>query len=105
MANQHSAAQPDRDHRRHHPSYTGAKSPACQTSRKSCKGPDFPTGGYILDARVSTDAYTKGRGHLKIRAKAKIERTGKDQEQIIVDELPYQVNKAKLIENVAALIQ
>jgi DNA gyrase subunit A len=67
-------------------------------------GPDFPTGGFILGRQGILDAYTKGRGQLKIRAKAAIERTGKDHEQIIVTEIPYQVNKAKLIEHVAALI-
>jgi len=67
-------------------------------------GPDFPTGGFILGRQGIIDAYTKGRGQIKIRAKAAIERTGKDHEQIVVTEIPYQVNKAKLIEYVAALI-
>ena len=68
------------------------------------KGPDFPTGGYILGRQGILEAYTKGRGQLKLRAKAAIERTGKDHEQIIVTEIPYQVNKAKLIAHVASLI-
>jgi DNA gyrase subunit A len=67
-------------------------------------GPDFPTGGFILGRQGIVEAYTRGRGQLKIRAKAAIERIGKDHEQIVVTEIPYQVNKAKLIEHVAALI-
>jgi DNA gyrase subunit A len=68
------------------------------------QGPDFPTGAYILGRQGILEAYTRGRGQLKIRAKAAIERTGKDHEQIVVTEIPYQVNKAKLIEHVASLI-
>ena len=67
-------------------------------------GPDFPTGGYILGRNGIVDAYTRGRGQLKLRAKAAIERTGKDREQIIVTEIPYQVNKSKLLEQIAALV-
>jgi DNA gyrase subunit A len=68
------------------------------------QGPDFPTGGFILGRQGILEAYTRGRGQIKIRAKAAIERTGKDHEQIIVTEIPYQVNKARLIEHVARLI-
>ena len=57
------------------------------------KGPDFPTGGLILGRQGIVDAYTRGRGSIKIRAKAAIERVGKDREQIVVTEIPYQVNK------------
>jgi DNA gyrase subunit A len=67
-------------------------------------GPDFPTGGFILGRSGIVDAFTRGRGQLKIRAKAAIERTGKDREQIVVTEIPYQVNKAKLIEHASALV-
>jgi DNA gyrase subunit A len=67
-------------------------------------GPDFPTGGFILGRQGILDAYTRGRGQLKIRARAKIERLGKDREQIIVDQIPYQVNKSRLIEQMAALV-
>jgi len=67
-------------------------------------GPDFPTGGYILGRQGIIDAFTKGRGQLKLRAKAAIESRGKDREHIIVTEIPYQVNKARLIENAAALV-
>jgi DNA gyrase subunit A len=67
-------------------------------------GPDFPTGGFILGRQGIIDAFTKGRGQLKLRAKAAIESRGKDREHIIVTEIPYQVNKARLIENAAALV-
>jgi DNA gyrase subunit A len=67
-------------------------------------GPDFPTGGFILGRQGIIDAYTKGRGQLKLRAKAAIERIGKDREHIVVTEIPYQVNKARLIEQAAALV-
>jgi DNA gyrase subunit A len=67
-------------------------------------GPDFPTGGFILGRHGILEAYTKGRGQIKIRARAAIERIGKDHEQIVVTEIPYQVNKANLIKQVAALI-
>jgi DNA gyrase subunit A len=67
-------------------------------------GPDFPTGGFILGRQGILDYYMKGRGSLKLRAKAAMEKLGKDRESIIVTELPYQVNKARLIEHVAALV-
>src|SRR5579883_2972945 len=67
-------------------------------------GPDFPTGGFILGRQGILDYFTKGRGSLKIRAKAAIEKMGKDREAIVVTEIPYQVNKARLIEHVAALV-
>ena len=67
-------------------------------------GPDFPTGGFILGRQGILDAYTKGRGQLRLRAKAAIERLGKDREQIVVREIPYQVNKSKLIEHMASLV-
>jgi DNA gyrase subunit A len=67
-------------------------------------GPDFPTGGIILGRQGILDAYTRGRGHLKLRARAAIERMGKDREQIVVTEIPYQVNRARLVEQAAALV-
>ncbi len=67
-------------------------------------GPDFPTGGFILGRQGILDAYMTGRGHLKLRARAAIERIGKDKEQIVVTEIPYQVNKAKLQEHAAGLV-
>jgi DNA gyrase subunit A len=67
-------------------------------------GPDFPTGGYILGRNGIFDAYTRGRGQLKLRAKCSTERVGKDKEQIVITEIPYQVNKSKLIEQIAAAV-
>ena len=67
-------------------------------------GPDFPTGGFILGRQGIIDAYTRGRGQLKLRAKAAIERVGKAKEQIVVTEIPYQVNKSKLLEQIAAMV-
>jgi DNA gyrase subunit A len=68
------------------------------------KGPDFPTGGYILGRQGILDAFRTGRGSLKIRAKAEILPMGKDRQHIIVTEIPYQVNKSRLIETTAALV-
>ncbi len=67
-------------------------------------GPDFPTGGLILGRAGILDAYARGRGHLKLRAKAAIERVGKDKDQIIITEIPYQVGKSKLLEQIASLV-
>jgi DNA gyrase subunit A len=68
------------------------------------QGPDFPTGGFILGRTGILDYFTKGRGTLKLRAKAAIEKFGKDREAIVVTEIPYQVNKARLIEATAGLV-
>jgi DNA gyrase subunit A len=68
------------------------------------QGPDFPTGGFILGREGIRDYFTKGRGSLKLRARAATEKLGKDREAIIVTEIPYQVNKARLIEHAAALV-
>ncbi len=68
------------------------------------QGPDFPTGGFILGRQGILDYFTKGRGTLKLRAKAATEKIGKDREAIIVTEIPYQVNKARLIETTAGLV-
>ncbi len=70
------------------------------------KGPDFPTAGTICGLDGVRSAYRTGRGVIQIRAKTKIESTKKsDKEAIIVTELPYQVNKAKLIEKIAELVR
>jgi DNA gyrase subunit A len=68
------------------------------------KGPDFPTGGIIFGKKGITDAYTTGRGRIKVRSKTHIEEK-KNKEVIVVDELPYQVNKSRLIENIAHLVR
>lgn len=72
---------------------------------KKVKGPDFPTGGIIRGYEGIKNAYTTGRGLLKVHAKAFIEEQKNGKETIIVKELPYQVNKANLIESIAELIQ
>src|SRR5690349_12332340 len=71
---------------------------------KFVTGPDFPTGGQILGRQGILDAYVRGRGSLKIRAKTKRETLTRDREAIIVTEIPYQVNKSKLIEQMSALV-
>jgi DNA gyrase subunit A len=68
------------------------------------QGPDFPTGGFILGRQGILDYFTKGRGTLKLRAKAATESFGKDREAIVVTEIPYQVNKARLIEAAAGMV-
>jgi DNA gyrase subunit A len=67
-------------------------------------GPDFPTGGYIYGRGGIRQAYLSGRGQITMRAKAEIERMGKDRDSIIITEIPYQVNKARLIEKIAELV-
>jgi DNA gyrase subunit A len=69
------------------------------------KGPDFPTGGIIHGTGGIKDAYATGRGLIKIRAKARIEREHRGGENIIISEMPYQVNKARLIEKIAELVR
>lgn len=68
-------------------------------------GPDFPTAGEILGRSGIRRAYETGRGSIIVRAKAEIEQTKKDRERIIVTELPYQVNKARLVEKIADLVR
>jgi DNA gyrase, A subunit len=69
------------------------------------KGPDFPTGGVILGKQGIREAYETGRGRVRVRAVAEIEEMKKDKYRIVVSELPYQVNKAKLIEDIASLVR
>jgi len=69
------------------------------------KGPDFPTGGIIMGRKGIEDAYTTGRGSIVVRAKANIETLESGKSCIYVTELPYQVNKARLIEKIAALVK
>ena len=66
-------------------------------------GPDFPTGGIIMGKMGIASAYRTGRGKIVVRAKAEIERYAKDRSRIVVTEIPYQVNKARLVENIAQL--
>ena len=71
---------------------------------KIIKGPDFPTGGIIMGHEGIRSAYTTGRGRIIVRARAEIEEMG-NRQRIVVTELPYQVNKARLIENIANLVK
>ncbi|MBF9196611.1 DNA gyrase subunit A [Microvirga terrestris] len=68
-------------------------------------GPDFPTGALILGRAGARSAYTTGRGSVIMRAKSEIEEVRKDREAIIFTEIPYQVNKASLIEKIAELVR
>ena len=72
---------------------------------KYITAPDFPTGGIIYGYQGVKDAYTTGRGIIKVRAKANIETLKNNRENIVVTELPYQVNKASLIEKIAELVR
>ncbi len=69
------------------------------------KGPDFPTGGEILGTRGIEDAYRTGRGKIRCRAVSEVETLPNGKSQIIVTELPYMVNKANLIRNIADLVK
>jgi DNA gyrase subunit A len=69
------------------------------------KGPDFPTGGIIYGKAGISSAYRTGRGRLKLRAKAEIVTTDNGRSEIIVSEIPYQVNKKKLIKQIADLVK
>ncbi|HET7267137.1 MAG TPA: DNA gyrase subunit A [Oleiagrimonas sp.] len=68
-------------------------------------GPDFPTAGIINGAAGIVEAYRTGRGRIRVRALAEVETDAKGRDTIIVDELPYQVNKARLIEKIAELVK
>lgn len=69
------------------------------------KGPDFPTGGLILGYDGIKSAYTTGRGVVKMRAQARVEKMSNGKPRIIVTEIPYQVNKARLVEKIAELVR
>jgi DNA gyrase subunit A len=69
------------------------------------KGPDFPTGGLILGREGIRNAYTTGRGSVKMRAQARTEKMANGKSRILVTEIPYQVNKARLIETIANLVR
>lgn len=72
---------------------------------QTIKGPDFPTAGVILGKSGIRDAYATGRGRIKVRSKVEIQQTKRGKQQIIVSELPYMVNKAKLIQKIAELVK
>ncbi|MBN1981804.1 MAG: DNA gyrase subunit A [Chitinivibrionales bacterium] len=68
-------------------------------------GPDFPTGGFIYGRSGIWQAYKTGRGKILIRARAEIEKTGNDREQIVITEIPYMVNKSTLLEKIAEVVR
>jgi DNA gyrase subunit A len=72
---------------------------------KFVKGPDFPTSAIIMGKENIAEAYKTGRGKVKVRARAVIEELPKGKQQIVVTEIPYQVNKAKLVERIAELVK
>ena len=69
------------------------------------KGPDFPTAGILLGKSGIKEAYRTGRGRIKIRSKVEMETTKKGRKQIVVTEIPYMVNKSKLVEKIAELVK
>jgi topoisomerase IV subunit A len=76
-----------------------------KTLLKYVPGPDFPTGGLIVDPpEVIAEAYAAGRGSFRVRAKWKVEETGRGTYQVVVTEIPYQVQKMRLVERIAELI-
>ena len=68
------------------------------------KGPDFPTYGAIYDAKAIAEVYATGRGRIIVRGKAEIEENKAGKQQIIITEVPYQVNKAEMVARIAALV-
>ena len=68
-------------------------------------GPDFPTAGFILGRKGILEAYKTGRGIIKIRARGFVEKVGKNKERVVISEIPYQVNKAKLLEKIGDLVK
>lgn len=72
---------------------------------KIMPGPDFPTGGYIFGQNMIRTAYETGKGSFVVRAKAVVETDNKGRQKIVVTEIPYQTNKAKIIENIAELVK
>ncbi|HDP94784.1 MAG TPA: DNA gyrase subunit A [Candidatus Aminicenantes bacterium] len=69
------------------------------------KGPDFPTGGFVFGRRSLLDAYETGRGTIVVRAKAVVETDLRNRQRIVVTEIPYQTNKARILENIAQLVK
>jgi DNA gyrase subunit A len=72
---------------------------------KRLPGPDFPTGGIICGKRGIVDAYTTGKGHLTVRAKAEIETNKKGREKIVITEIPYMVVKTTIVSKIADCVQ
>jgi DNA gyrase subunit A len=87
-----------------HPELSSDKKKMLKAVMKHVKGPDFPTGALVLGRQGIVDAYTTGRGSIKMRAVCEIEEGPKGNPRIVVTELPYQVNKARLAEKIAELV-
>jgi len=85
---------------------TFVNNPACTLAdlMQHVKGPDFPTAGFIYGKQGIANAYKNGRGRFLMRARAAIESITKEKQAIVVTEIPYQVNKARLIERIADLV-
>lgn len=83
------------------------RNPGCSVDDllKIVKGPDFPTGAFILGKDGIKNAYKTGRGIIKMRAKVEVEEGKRDKEMIVISEIPYQVNKARLVEKIALLVR
>ena len=87
-----------------HPEVAADRSKALAAVMKHIKGPDFPTGGLIIGKQGILDAYTTGRGSVKMRSVCEVEEGPRGNPRIVVTELPYQVNKARLAEKIAELV-
>jgi DNA gyrase subunit A len=87
-----------------HPDLASDKKKMLKAVMKHVKGPDFPTGAQVLGRQGIIDAFTTGRGSIKMRAVCEIEEGPKGNPRIVVSELPYQVNKARLAEKIAELV-
>ena len=85
-------------------SWSTIRTPGSKTVLKYVQGPDFPTGGFLYGRSGIAQAYKTGRGRFLMRASAAVETLTKDKQAIIVTEIPYQVNKSKLIERIADLV-
>ncbi len=72
---------------------------------KLIPGPEFPTGGFIVGKKGIHQAYKTGKGIIKIRGRGFVEKVGKNRERIVISEIPYQVNKARLLEKIAELVK
>ncbi len=76
-----------------------------ELSSEHIKGPDFPTGGFIMGSDGIKSAYSTGRGRVVMRGKASIEELDSGKERIIISEIPYQINKSNLVEKIAELVR
>ena len=85
--------------------YIGDSSVPLEELMEVMPGPDFPTAGFIHGTQGIREAYTSGRGTIYVRARAEFEQLGNDRQSIVVSEIPYQVNKTRLVERIAELVR